>query len=127
LDSSLLSSRRSFKYPVWSSILPIAIETASFRATSARLVIRSRNTTSDAVALGVKRPSSMANTSRAQSDRAELTSCNPAASSGGASSITAVGLIACNESITPLPIPRAGTLMTRRRLTSSCGFMISLR
>ena len=27
-----------------------------------------------------------------------------------------------NDSKTPLPIPLAGTLMTRRRLTLSCGF-----
>ena len=37
------------------------------------------------------------------------------------------GLIDWSESITPLPIPRVGTLITRRRLTSSCGLMISLR
>ena len=28
--------------------------------------------------------------------------------------------------MTPLPMPRAGTLMTRRRLTSSCGFSTQL-
>ena len=30
---------------------------------------------------------------------------------------------ASTASITPLPMPRAGTLITRRRLTSSCGLM----
>ena len=34
---------------------------------------------------------------------------------------TTVRSTASSESMTPLPIPRAGTLMTRRRLTSSCG------
>ena len=32
---------------------------------------------------------------------------------------------ASSASITPLPMPRAGTLTTRRRLTSSCGLMTS--
>ena len=41
----------------------------------------------------------------------------PAASSSTASS----------DSITPLPMPRAGTLMTRRRLTSSCGLRTQLQ
>ena len=29
--------------------------------------------------------------------------------------------MACSESITPLPIPRPGMLITRLRLMSSCG------
>ena len=29
--------------------------------------------------------------------------------------------------MTPLPIPRAGTLITRRRLTSSWGLMMSFK
>ena len=47
--------------------------------------------------------------------------------------IAARGPLACRSaparsaSITPLPMPRAGTLMTRRRLTSSCGLRSSLR
>ena len=53
--------------------------------------------------------------------------CSPAASSGGARRRSASGSIACSASITPLPMPRAGTLITRRKLTSSCGLMISLQ
>ena len=40
-----------------------------------------------------------------------------------------VGVVAgakfSTASMTPLPMPRAGTLITRRRLTSSCGLMTS--
>ena len=38
-----------------------------------------------------------------------------------------MGSAASSASITTLPMPRVGTLTTRRKLTSSCGLMISLR
>src|SRR5260370_861632 len=83
--SSVFSSRRSLRYPDRSSILPIAIETVSVLAVSARPAMRSRKARSEVTARFPSLPSSTANTSLAQRERAELTSARPAASSGGAS------------------------------------------
>ena len=55
---------------------------------------------------------------------ADNAGCKPIDSSGSASSISEAGPIFSIASITPLPIPRAGTLITRRKLTSSCGLMM---
>ena len=63
----------------------------------------------------------------AQSDRAELTSCQAGGEQRRRVRGDRVGIDRLQRVHHPLPIPRAGTLITRRRLTSSCGLMISLR
>ena len=60
---------------------------------------------------------------RAQSELAAATGCRPAASSGR--SLLPSSGMRSTASITPLPMLRVGVLTTRRRLTSSCGFMMS--
>jgi hypothetical protein len=106
--------------------LPIAIDTDSWRAISVSLTIRSRNAVSDAAARPGKARRSSPRTSRAHSELADSAGLRPAASSGRASrneSSSSAGSWS-TASMTPLPMPRAGTLITRRRLTSSCGLMI---
>ena len=49
------------------------------------------------------------------------------ASSGGAPTSGAEVSTRSSASMTPLPMPRGGTLMTRRSATSSCGFSTSFR
>ena len=71
--------------------------------------------------------SSIAKAILAHSDFDDEMLCNPAATSGGALSGNAVGSTASRASITPLPMPRAGSLATLLKLTSSCGLMISFR
>jgi hypothetical protein len=58
--SSLRSSRRFSRYPLWSSTFPSAIETDSRDAISVSVRIRSRNAVNDCVALGASRRRSTA-------------------------------------------------------------------
>jgi len=108
---------RGLDVPAFAIKSPIAIDTVSVRAISVNVRIRSRNTVSEAVARPVNDPSPRPWTIRAQRELAERVGVSPALSNGR--SRAEIAEIPSTASITPLPIPRAGTLITRRKLTSS--------
>ena len=105
--------------------LPSAIDTDSRAAISVIATIRSRNAASDATARGASSRVSTACTSLTHRESFTATGWSPARSGGVSASVGRSS--ASSDSMTPLPMPLAGTLITRRRLTLSCGLNTSFR
>ncbi len=107
--------------------MPSAIDTGSRLAISESESIRSRNAVSDAVCRGFSRRRSMAVTIFCHKEFDSTSDCSPTSSGGPSSSGMPLTFNCSSASITPLPIPRVGTLMMRRSAMSSRGLRISLR
>ena len=123
-ESSLLSSRRSCRYPLWSRTLPSVMDSGSLRATSDRF--------DDEIAKRAQRRRRALRHEALVDGPVQLRPQRVRRGHGDAAREQQRRRLFGRDAIDrsparPRPMPRVGTLMTRRRLTSSCGLSSSFR